>query len=174
MDDINVVDTQAMSSSISVAQYRDEVHKQLARDLQGHVRQVTGFAAILQAERRRTDSRHSSLNKYAGTLPTEDEWKEAWSVRECLKLVAKIPPRQLRATWTFSDGDASFLADFLGMPGDKGARKGREWAKNDWARAVMTVFRLAEDFGYDGFDRLKLAEYEYSIMDVFAMDNYHT
>ena len=174
MEDMSV-EAQTMSMPTSGLQWRDELHRQLAQELITHARSITGLAAILQAKRRKEDSIYSPMNKYTGPLPTESDWRDGqWSVRDCLKMVAKIPPKHPRTDWTFGDGEASFLADFLGLPGEKGARKGREWAKNDWNRAVLTVSRLAQGFGYGGFDNVKQTECEYHIMEVFAIDNEHT
>jgi len=110
---------------------RDVLHKQMAEDLREHIRTLTGKAAKLQQYRREHESMHSPSNvKFSEVLPSKNDWSHVWSLRDCLKFLVKIPPPQ-RRSWTFGDGEASSLADFLGMPGEKGARPGREWAKHD-------------------------------------------
>ncbi|KIJ56698.1 hypothetical protein M422DRAFT_238313 [Sphaerobolus stellatus SS14] len=155
----------------TVGQHRDELHRRLVEELRMHVRNITGKAAGLQRYRREHESQYSPMNRrYAGTLPTEADWRMDWSVRDCLKFLVKIPPSKPKASWIFGDGDATSLADFVAISGERGARKGREWAKNDWTRNVTTIAELAGAFEYEGLYTGRLAEYEYSIMEVFALD----
>lgn len=56
------------------------------------------------------------------------------------------------------------------MPGEKGARPGREWAKHDWGRELLVVTNLAKDFEYEDLNQSKMVNYEYAVMDVFAID----
>ncbi|KAF8529046.1 PIN domain-containing protein [Hysterangium stoloniferum] len=149
---------------------RDDIHQHLTKDIQYHIRMLTGKASRLQQDRRDTESMYSSINvKFTGPLPTENDWARSWSMRDCLKFLVKIPPPRQR-TWSFGDAEASSLADFLGLPGERGARPGREWAKHDWGRELLKVSRLAQDLDYAALDQRKLAEYEYAVLEAFAAD----
>jgi len=157
-------------SQASPGDRRDEVHRQMVYELGQHLRSLTGQAASLQQHRRANESRYSPANaKFAESLPSESDWSRTWTLRESLKFVAKIPPPRSRS-WTFGESEASSLADFLGLPGEKGARPGREWAKHDWGRELMVVKRLAEDFEFGDLNHGQMAEYEYEVMSVFAVD----
>ena len=156
--------------SVSPKDHRDVLHRQMAEDLGQHLRKLTGKAAKLQQYRREHESMYSPSNtKFSGTLPTESDWSRVWCLRDCLRMLAKIPPPH-RRSWTFGDGEASSLADFLGLPGEKGARPGREWAKHDWGRELLVVTNLAKDFEYEDLNQSKMVNYEYAVMDVFAID----
>lgn len=155
--------------SKTIGHYRDEVHQQLIEELRLHVRHLTGKVGALQMERRRNESRFSPLNKFSGILPSEDDWMKDWSVRECLQFIAKIVPPQPQPTRRFGESEASSLADFLAKHGEKGARRGREWAKKDWMRQITSVVRLAETFEYAELGKVNLAVYEHQLMDIFAI-----
>jgi hypothetical protein len=149
---------------------RDVLHKRMAEGLSQQLRKLTGKAANLQQHRREHESLYSPSDvTFTGKLPAESDWCRVWCLRDCLRFLARIPPPQ-RRSWTFGDGEASSLADFLGFPGEKGARPGREWAKYDWGRELLVVKRLAEDFEFEGLTQSKMAEYEYAVMEVFAID----
>jgi len=149
---------------------RDELHRQMAHELGQYLRKLTGKAASLQQHRRTNESIYSPANaKYTGDIPNESDWGSAWSLRECLKFVAKILPSQRRPS-SFGETEASSLADFLGLPGERGARPGREWAKHDWGRELMTVQKLAQDFEFIELGDRKMAEYEYAVMEIFSID----
>jgi len=152
---------------------RDELHRQMAIQLGQHLRALTGIAVSLQEHRRTHESIYSPANtKYAKTLPTENDWRRAWPLRECLKFMTTIQPSQ-RRSWIFGEAEASSLADFLGLPGEeggRGARPGREWAKHDWARALTMVQKLAQDFDYGELDHERMADYEYAVMAIFAVN----
>ena len=123
----------------------------------------------MQQFRLEHESMHSPSAKFTGELPTETDWSHAWSLRDCLRFLAKVPPPH-RRLWTFEDGEASSLADFLGLPGEKGARPGREWAKHDWRRELSVITRLTKDFGFEDLEESKLVEYEHAVMETFASD----
>jgi len=168
--EVDMEDSPASNPHTTLLRRRDDLHQHLTTDIQYHIRMLTGKASRLQQNRRDTESMYSSANaKFTGTLPTENDWARSWSMRDCLKFLAKIPPLRQR-TWSFSDADASSLADFLGLSGERGARPGREWAKYDWGRELLKVSRLAQDFDYAALDRRKLAEYECNVIEAFAAD----
>ena len=149
---------------------RNELHRQITIQLGHYLRRLTGIAANLQQHRRTQQSIHSPENAtYTGKLPTEDDWGCAWSLRACLTFMTEIQPPQQRS-WIFDEAAASSLADFLGRPGERGARPGREWAKHDWARALVTVHNLAQDFAFGELDHHKMTEYEYAVLEAFAVD----
>ena len=147
---------------------RDVLHRMMVEEIGQYLRKLTGKAAKLQQYRREHESIYSSSNEsFTGTLPTESDWSHAWCLRDCLTFLTQIPPLQ-RRSWSFKDGEASSLADFLGLPGENGARPGREWAKYDWRRELLMVTNLAKAFEFEDLDQSKMAQYEYAVMEVFA------
>lgn len=157
-----------MSQDVPPKDHRDILHTEMIKDLGQRLRELTGRLARLQQYRREHESIYSPSNaKFSGEIPSENDWSRAWCLRDCLRFVAKVAPAQ-RRSWSFGDGEASSLADFLGIQGEKGARPGREWAKHDWWRELVVVKKLAKDFEFEDLDDSKMAEYEYAVAEVFA------
>ncbi|GJJ07481.1 hypothetical protein Clacol_001683 [Clathrus columnatus] len=162
------MDMDTIIESPSPLQRRDYLHQCIVSELQDHIRRIVEKATRLQEQRRKNESRYSRANSlFTGSLPTEEDWIQGWAIRDCLRYLIKILPPKLSRGEPFEEGDASSLADFLSLPGEKGARPGREWSKNDWGRELMKVSRLAQDYEYEGLDSNTLHNYEYRILTAF-------
>lgn len=137
-------------------------------ELHNHVRKIIGKATHLQQQRRRTESQYSHANMlFRGDLPAEGDWIENWSIRECLRYLVKILPPKNKRSHPFEEGDASSLSDFLSLPGERGARPGREWSKTDWTRELAKISQLAQDYDYEGLDSEMLHNYQSYVLMVF-------
>lgn len=167
--DVDVdVDPKSLMTPRSPPQWRDYLHRCAASELQSHVRKIVENALRLQRERQKTESRHSRANAlFRGDLPTEDGIRDL-GIRECLRFLVKILPPRLERSHPLLEGDASSLADFLSLPGERGARPGREWSRKDWERELLRISHLAEDYNYDGLTSEAMYNYQSYVSIAFG------
>jgi hypothetical protein len=134
----------------------DELHEQVVSHFTDLLRDIAQRAATCQAELNATAGRGLLASKHAPkfgnavqTLPTISEIR-SFASSECIQFLAVLSPRAFSGVGGQHDRSAkpehyefARLANFLTSPYNPGARRGRDWTREDWRDAIALLEKSA-------------------------------